>query len=391
MWKRCRELDWSEPQLFDRNTTNRSLSLEWELWLLICQSKWKIFSLSSVEQPYRNTVVIPWVQQMAILNGSDWMNAFRNAQLNGNSPSNAAIATKYTAKLYFWCHQAANAALQKYIANELGRKAVLAINIPGLNNWKINHNRPICIPNSRQTALQWFFNHSTSHCHPKWLTCRNKLRPMHSSIRAYIGSCRTRALDSVWIDCCRTMQVHHVQVDMCMNVAQIPDYIPMSVVHVRRSNSVMDPNSWTFHRNHSHEPIWLHKSAHSRMPWTPYRHQESLCLLSMPILGLCVMGKCERKVCFDWMIWVVNELVLHCPRCAVLFRAFPQYPQLSIVGFIEWPRSRCRSHLWKMDWQSVLKSIPPFQSPTHTSFHLNLQCTVTVIGTIDCHVNSEEE
>lgn len=44
---------------------------------------------------------------------------------------------------YFWCHQAANAALLKYIENELGNSAVLAVNMPGLNSWKISQSRPI--------------------------------------------------------------------------------------------------------------------------------------------------------------------------------------------------------------------------------------------------------
>lgn len=63
-------------------------------------------------------------------------------------------ATKNIANGYLWYHQAANAALPKYIENELGRNAVLAVNIPGLKSWKINQRRPIWIPNSRQTALQ---------------------------------------------------------------------------------------------------------------------------------------------------------------------------------------------------------------------------------------------
>lgn len=58
-------------------------------------------------------------------------------------PSRADSATKNMASGYRWCHQAANAAVHKYIENELGNSAVLAVNMPGLNNWNNNHRRPI--------------------------------------------------------------------------------------------------------------------------------------------------------------------------------------------------------------------------------------------------------
>ena len=66
----------------------------------------------------------------------------------------ADIATKNIANLYFWNHHTVKAALMKYIEKELGSRAVLATNMPGLNSWNINQILPTLTPNSLHTALK---------------------------------------------------------------------------------------------------------------------------------------------------------------------------------------------------------------------------------------------
>lgn len=58
-------------------------------------------------------------------------------------PSSTDIAVKKIESLYCWWNQAAIADIVKYIENELGRSAADEMNIPALNNWKANHERPI--------------------------------------------------------------------------------------------------------------------------------------------------------------------------------------------------------------------------------------------------------
>lgn len=61
---------------------------------------------------------------------------------NGH-PSSTEIAVKKIDSLYCWCHQAAIAAIVKYIEKLLGKSAADEMNIPALNSCKASHERPM--------------------------------------------------------------------------------------------------------------------------------------------------------------------------------------------------------------------------------------------------------